>query len=256
MHKNSQLWTKLPYTTLKGLIYMKQQRIHHTSQRKPAQKPKGLYYLAVFLLVTVCCVGYINSRRSAMQEEVDKSFSVNPTQTETEVPHLPDMEVAIPDFTEMDTPEEMPEEDPQPETAPVSAEDITFGMPVAGEVAKDFSGDELVFNDTMNDWRTHPGVDIKADMGVAVTAAAAGTIEDIYADPLYGTTVVIRHSDKLITRYAGLQPSLPISKGNFVEAGAPIGNIGNSAVAEKEQDTHLHFEVIENNIPINPMDLF
>ena len=247
---------------------MKQTRIHPTSQKPQQKKPKGLYFLALFLLVAVCSAGFINSRKNVMEEKIEKSFSVNSeaeTENETtEIPYsIPDEETELSDLTEITAPEEteeeFPEEEtttPEQETAPVSAADIKFALPVSGTISKDFSNDELLYNETMKDWRTHSALDISAEAGTSVKAAAAGTVESIEDDPLYGTTVTIRHSDNLVTKYGSLQPTLPISVGNFVDAGAPIGNVGNTAMSERSQGAHVHFEIIENEIPINPKDFF
>ena len=236
---------------------MKQTRIHPTPQSKPQKKPKGMYFLALFLLVAICSAGFINARKAAMEDEINRSYSLaipqKSTITEVEVPHI--QEVTIPEIPPV-IPEEEKETEPEPETAPVSAKDIKFTLPVSGIIAQDYAQDKLIYNKTFDDWRTHSGLDISADNGTSVKAAAAGTVESIVDDPLYGTTVIIRHSDALVTRYSSLQPSLPVSVGNFVEAGAPIGNVGNTASAESSEGAHLHFEIIENDTPINPKDFF
>lgn len=236
---------------------MKQTRINSTSQSKQPKKPKGMYFLALFLLVAICSAGFINTRRAAMEDQINRSYSMavpqTSTITEVEIPHIE--EVTIPEIPPI-IPEEEKETETEPETAPVSAKDIKFTLPVSGVIAQDYAQDKLIYNKTFKDWRTHSGLDIAANNGTAVKAAAAGTVESIIDDPLYGTTVVIRHSDTLVTKYSCLQPSLPVSTGNFVEAGAPIGNVGATAAAESSEGAHLHFEIIENDSPINPKDFF
>lgn len=249
---------------------MKQTRMPSGSQKPRQKKSKGLYFLALFLLVAVCSAGYINSRKTAMEEEIDNSFSIDNNDTaslyepeETYTVTQPEDFAADYDSDIPETPESEPEENatdndikPEEETTPVSADDIEFALPVSGTVSKDFSDNELLYNETMKDWRTHSALDISAESGTSVKAAAAGTVESIEDDPLYGTTVTIRHSDTLVTKYSSLQPSLPVSVGNFVEAGAPIGNVGNTAISERSDGAHLHFEIIENGTPINPKDFF
>lgn len=236
---------------------MKQARINPAPKSKQQKKPKGMYFLALFLLVAICSAGFVNTRKAAMEDEINRSYSLaipqNSHDIEVEVPHIE--EVTIPEIPPV-IPEEEKETETEPETAPVSAKDIKFTLPVSGVIAQDYAQDKLIYNKTFKDWRTHSGLDISADNGTAVKAAAAGTIESIVDDPLYGTTVIIRHSDTLVTKYSSLQPSLPISTGNFVEAGAPIGNVGSTATAESSEGAHLHFEIIENDTPINPKDFF
>ena len=54
---------------------------------------------------------------------------------------------------------------------------------------------ELMYDETMADWRTHDGVDIKAEEGDAVKTAADGTVKMVRYDDLMGVTVVIAHAD-------------------------------------------------------------
>ncbi len=236
---------------------MKQPRIKLVAKTKEQKKPKGMYYLAAALLIAIGCTGFINTRKAAMEDEINKSYSmVTPEDLpspEIEIPYAG--EIAMPDIPVIADDDREKESEKQ-ESAPVSAKDIKFTLPVSGVIAKDYSQDNLIYNKTFNDWRTHSGIDIGADIGTSVKAAAAGTVESITDDPLYGTTVTIRHSDTLITKYSNLQPSLPVSTGNFVEAGAPIGNISESAPGESSEGPHLHFEIIENDKPINPKDFF
>ena len=74
--------------------------------------------------------------------------------------------------------------------------------PLEGEVVTAFSMEELVYNATLGDWRTHDGVDIAAEAGTSVLAASSGTVISVEEDPLMGTTVVIEHD-------GGYQTSVP-----------------------------------------------
>ena len=73
-----------------------------------------------------------------------------------------------------ENPEEKPEEKPE---APV------YKAPCDGYVQKEFSDDTLVFSQTMNDHRTHLGIDIAGKLGDPVKAFCKGTVEKIYSDP-------------------------------------------------------------------------
>ena len=71
--------------------------------------------------------------------------------------------------------------------------DPTFKKPVEGEIKTDFAKDTLVYSNTLQEWVTHNGVDIKADKATVVKASAEGTVKSIKNDPRYGITVVIEH---------------------------------------------------------------
>ena len=85
--------------------------------------------------------------------------------------------------------------------------------PVSGETVAAFSMEDLQYDKTMEDWRTHNGMDIEADKGTQVMAATAGTVDSVYDDPLLGTTVVLSHSGGYQTIYACLQGQPTVSAG-------------------------------------------
>ena len=60
--------------------------------------------------------------------------------------------------------------------------------------------DCLSYNETTRDWRVHNGVDIAAEEGTPVMAAADGQVYTVYEDETMGTTVVIRHEDGYTTK--------------------------------------------------------
>ena len=122
--------------------------------------------------------------------------------------------------------------------------------PVSGETVAAFSMEDLQYDKTMEDWRTHNGMDIEADKGTQVMAATAGTVDSVYDDPLLGTTVVLSHSGGYQTIYACLQGQPTVSAGDSVTTGQVIGCVGESAIAEA--GAHLHFGVTREGVPIDP----
>ena len=141
---------------------------------------------------------------------------------------------------------------PEPDPLPVTAEAPRLIVePLRGEVLTAFSMEELVYNQTLGDWRTHDGVDIAADSGAAVLAACGGTVQAVTEDPLLGTTVVLAHDDGYQTTYANLQPHPDVAAGEEVSAGQIIGAVGSTAAAESDMP-HLHFAVSRDGKAINP----
>ncbi len=125
--------------------------------------------------------------------------------------------------------------------------------PVSGRIIKDYSGDDLVYSETMNDWRAHCGVDIGAAPDTFVTAIKDGTLKKVYEDSLLGTTVVLHHNDDgTESVYCNLKevPDLPI--GSEVKTGGVLGKIGLSAVSEQNDEPHLHFEIRKDDKPLDP----
>ncbi len=140
---------------------------------------------------------------------------------------------------------------------PVIAEKVSFIAPVsAGNVGAKWSADIPVFSNTMEDYRVHLGVDITADAGTPVYAAADGTVEVVEFDPMMGQTVIIAHADGYKTIYRNMQTAIPdeIKAGASVKAGDRIGAVGDTALVEISEEPHLHFEIHKDDVCENPLD--
>ena len=130
--------------------------------------------------------------------------------------------------------------------------ELSFERPVEGEIMKEFAQDNLVYSETLEEWVTHNGIDIKADKTTVVKAAEAGVVKSIKNDPRYGLTIVIEHDDTYQTVYSNLLTSEFVVEGETVEKGQSIGTVGNSAVFEIADEPHLHFEILKDSIAIDP----
>ena len=126
--------------------------------------------------------------------------------------------------------------------------------PVEGKTVAEFSMDALSYNQTTRDWRVHDGVDIGAEAGTKVCAAADGTVYTVYEDETMGMTVVIRHEGGYTTRYASLAEEVSVKAGDAVTAGQVIGCVGNTALLESEVGDHVHFSVSCDGQVLNPAD--
>lgn len=124
--------------------------------------------------------------------------------------------------------------------------------PVPGGITKDYSGDQLVYSDTMQDWRVHEGIDFAAEEKDQVKAVADGTVESVLQDGLFGACITISHPDGIQTFYGNLAEGSMPEVGTQVKTGQVIGRIGKTATVEINDKSHLHFEVRKNGKPINP----
>ena len=93
----------------------------------------------------------------------------------------------------------------------------SFASPRAGAALQAFSGDELVFNDTMKDWRTHNGMDLAGAAGDAVTAPTGAVVARAYEDPQWGGVVEL-NAGKLTVRVCGLA-DIAVKEGDTVAVG-------------------------------------
>lgn len=98
--------------------------------------------------------------------------------------------------------------------------------------------------------RLHEGVDWYCPVGTSVFASSAGVVESAGWSGGYGYCVVIRHPDGKKTRYAHLS-KIYVSAGQSVDQYEGVGLSGNSG---RSTGPHLHFEVIINGSPVNPLN--
>ena len=130
--------------------------------------------------------------------------------------------------------------------------ELSFSKPVEGDIVRDFAVDNLIYSNTLQEWTTHTGIDIKADKTTVVKSAEAGTVKTIKNDPRYGLTIIIEHENGFQTVYSNLLTSEFVVEGEKVEKGQSIGTVGNSAVFEVADEPHLHFEILKNSIQVDP----
>lgn len=132
--------------------------------------------------------------------------------------------------------------------------DPVFSLPIEGELLKEFAKDNLVYSETLKEWTTHLGIDIKAEKATVVKASADGTVKYIKNDPRYGLSIIIEHANGFQTLYANLLTTEFVSEGEKVKAGQTIATVGESGVYEIVDESHLHFEIIKDNENVNPLD--
>jgi len=147
---------------------------------------------------------------------------------------------------------------PADESVPVSASSVlpVFHAPVEGLVNNGYSMEVPVFSYTMNDYRTHNGVDILCTEGTPVFAAADGTVDKIWNDPFMGISISMKHNGGAVTTYQGLSETIPegILEGTAVKAGQMIAAAGNTALLECADETHVHFSMTVNGEDVNPAE--
>ena len=126
--------------------------------------------------------------------------------------------------------------------------------PVRGELERRHDIENLSYDVTLRDWRTHDGVDIMAPLGASVAASSSGTVLSVEDDSLYGTVVSIQHGDGAVSIYANLADMPTVSVGDWVDAGDIIGSVGSTAICEIGQGTHLHFAMSVDGCSVDPLE--
>ena len=131
-------------------------------------------------------------------------------------------------------------------------EELKFVAPVSGEISKDYAIDTLIYSNTLEEWTTHSGIDIKADKTTIVTSAEDGVVESIKNDPRYGLTITISHRNGFKTIYSNLLTTEFVTENQTVEKGQTIATVGESSSFEIADEPHLHFEMYKDGTLVNP----
>ena len=173
--------------------------------------------------------------------------------------HDAEEEVTLPDTenVETDSPEDThPEEEKKDVIAEEEEKLPDFSCPVSGEVLKGYSVDVPVFSVTMEDYRTHGGIDIYAGEGTEVSAAADGEVMEIWEDPMMGNCISLSHAGGAVTTYKNMSASFPegLKPGDTVKSGQVIGTVGDTALEEVAEESHLHFELTVDGVSADPAD--
>lgn len=204
---------------------------------------KGVYISLAICTLIIGCIGVFSSIKNMNKiiEEADFEYD----------------DVAVPTPVDVSLFEK---ETDEVISSPVINEEVPtvleFMKPVEGEISKMFSDDELVYSETMNDYRTHNGIDILSEFSNPVYSAESGVISDIQQHPLWGNCITVSHENNYVTCYKNLSDVLPegIEVGSYVSKGGIIGSIGASSLVEIGDQSHLHFEMYVNGEPVDPTE--
>lgn len=225
------------------------------NKRTGALSGVGFYVTLAICLLAAGIGGYFllfGGQETAQEEDVPQ------TAVTAKAPEIPEAQEPVETVSPAELADE-PSTEPEPESEPavddtpvVAAIPQVVMAPLEGEVVAAFSVDQLTYNETLGDWRTHDGIDIAAAEGTSVLAASGGTVLSVSDDLLMGTTVVLEHENGYQTTYANLQQTPPVAQGDSVTAGQIIGTVGTTASAESAQGPHLHFSVTKDGDAVDP----
>ncbi len=136
----------------------------------------------------------------------------------------------------------------------VAEEKLEFIMPIQGEVSRDFTTDTLVFSNTLQAWISHEGIDILADLATPVKVIEKGEVIEVKNDPRYGYIIIVDHGQGYQSIYCNLSTVDMVHVGKKVEKGQVISGVGNTALFEIKDNSHLHFELTKDGKNVNPTE--
>ena len=211
------------------------------SNKKSNFSAKGYYIALVLCAAAIGVSGYLYYR-DAEEKQADVPAAVT-QQARQEVPEVTDpakeTQATVPAQTQPAATEKKP---------------LKTVAPLEGEPVAPYSMECLSYNETTRDWRVHAGMDLAAEAGAQVKAAADGEVYTVYNDEEMGTTVVIRHEGGYTTHYASLAQEVSVAAGDKVTLGQTIGTVGSTALMESALGDHVCFRVTLDGETVDPAE--
>ncbi|MFT6334231.1 MAG: murein DD-endopeptidase MepM/ murein hydrolase activator NlpD [Saprospiraceae bacterium] len=136
-------------------------------------------------------------------------------------------------------------------TADIASIEIPDGWPINSDIDQITSGFGLRMNPISKSKRFHKGIDIKATKGTPVISTGNGKVIVAGYSPSSGNYILIKHNEQYSTRYDHLSKVDVVNSQSIIK-GETIGLVGNYGISLAP---NLHYEVIKNELVVDPMDV-
>lgn len=124
--------------------------------------------------------------------------------------------------------------------------------PVKGDVLMKFSEKNTIYYKTLAQYRSNPAIEISANEGTKVKAAAAGKVIDISQKEETGTTLTTSIGGDYTVIYGQLK-DVSVAKGDTIKVGDVIGKVAAPTKYFTEEGGNLYFQVMQNNKAVDPL---
>lgn len=133
------------------------------------------------------------------------------------------------------------------------SEDSVLTWPASGAVIMGYSMDQTVFFQTLEQYKYNPAMIIGGEVGETITASAAGIVTNIEETAQTGTTVTLDMGNGYTAVYGQLT-DVPLSTGDYVNAGEMIGTLNEPTKYYSVEGPNLYFEILKDGEPVDPMN--
>lgn len=127
--------------------------------------------------------------------------------------------------------------------------------PLKGEIVSTYSPETLVYDKTLDQYRTNDSIDISAQKGQDVFSAFDGVVKTVSHSVDKGNYVVVDHGNDWSTTYSQLDDGIKVAKGDTITKGQQIGSIATPTNKSVLLGSHLDFQVTKNSVPVNPLEV-
>jgi len=127
--------------------------------------------------------------------------------------------------------------------------------PVYGDIAMRFSTDALIYDPTLDQFRTNDDLRISAEGGAHVQVGAEGRVLAIGRNVVRGNYVKVDHGNGWVATYGQLADTKLVSEGDIVRAGQLIGTVGPPSLFGSMHGYHVNLRVTREDVAVNPYNL-
>lgn len=213
-------------------------------------KKEGFYvalFLCLCVVATVAAVSMKSNKEPEQAKKPEEEFSLNVENNDvsTEKQNAERVEGEKEEVAEAET--EVVEEDIN--VAAGTTTEVVFTNPVEGTISREYGFPETFTTMKDSSLRNIKGIDVSAKVGTEVKAASEGIVDVVTNDVEEGTYVIITHANGIKTKYANLDKTVPVKKGDTVTSETIIGIVGESSkiFTSKEFGEHVNIQVLDSN---------
>ncbi len=153
--------------------------------------------------------------------------------------------------TEKETTTSTPQTKAANVTTQATTEKQSYMLPCDGKVIREYSPKIPIYCETMEDWRTHCGVDFLVEEEGEVLSVGKGKVSKVLIDSVYGYTVEVDYGE-FTARYCGMKQGSCVRIDQLLNKGDSIGQVG-EVPCESKSGRHLHLEIIRNGDYADPI---
>lgn len=130
-------------------------------------------------------------------------------------------------------------------------ENQSFILPSDGKIIREYSAEIPIYCETMEDWRTHSGVDFAVKEDEEVLSVGKGKVSKVLVDSVYGYTIEVDYG-QFTARYCGMKQGECVGINQLLNKGDSIGKV-EAVPCESKSERHLHFEIVKNGDYVDPL---
>lgn len=224
------------------------------SNKKDNKNIKALFSVICLCIISLGLIVYFSTNSKTQENTVNENTTIEET---TDVQHA----VTVKETTaKKEKTTKNTKKKKEATTVPTTMEEgenntpykSFYKYPLTEAVVKGYS-EELVYDETMGDYRAHIAVDFSGTKGDEVVAVNDGLVLSVKTDNMLGTIVEIDHGGSFIVKYCGLD-SVSVKKGQIIDIGKKIGTLG-TVPMESADASHLHLEATYDGKAVNPLNV-